>query len=365
MSELRFFDYDADALINEAVEIFDETLGESTGDADERRLVLMALMQVLISVGAKINVAGLNNLLRTATGEYLDAIGETALTPRIQAQPASVTMRFTLSVPRDVNTIIPAGVRVTPDGQLFFATAEALVIPAQTLNGDVIATCVVEGIEGNGYVSGSISTLVDPLPYIDTVGNIDMSIGGSAVESDDNYRERIRGASASYSTAGSKLSYEYWARSAHADIIDVEVNTPAPGEVELVVLTKDGTPSQQILDAVEEVCSGAEHRPLTDQVTVIAPELIPYDVTLTYYAPDNTLSVVREAVERPGGALDQYYAWQSAQLGRAINPNQLLVLLTGAGAVRVDLTLPAYTPITSRQVAHLRTATISSEALEV
>ncbi|MGJ4851434.1 baseplate J/gp47 family protein [Bacillota bacterium Meth-B3] len=363
MNELIFFDGDAQTMIDEAIGIFDSVLGETTGEADERRLVLMAVMQVLIAVGARVNLAGLRNLVDHADGAFLDAIGKTAFTKRLSARPATTTIRFSLSVIRAQNTVIPSGTRVTPDGELFFATDETIVITAGSMTGDSAATCVEDGVIGNGYAIGAISTLVDPIAYVASASNINASAGGSEAESDVSYRERIIMAPVSYSTAGSSMAYEYWARAAHADIIDVRAVSPAAGEMTVVVLVGGGTPSQQVLSAVTNAVSSSEHRPVTDRVTVTGPEMVPYNVELKYYAPAATLSVVRGAIEGPGGVLDQYYAWQGGALGRAINPDKLLALLVGAGAVKVEITSPVYTALTANQAATFGTAEITCEAL--
>ena len=363
MSDFRFFDADTETLIDESVITFEDALEETTNDADERRILLMAYLAVLSNVGGAVNAAGQRLLLRSAAGTDLDDIGETLLTRRLPALAATTRIEFVLSIERPQNTLIPTGRRVTPDGELFFATDMPLVIPAGALTGVVSAVCETQGIVGNGYMPGTMTTLVDLLPFVEAVSNIDKTSGGSEAEADDNYRERIRTAPVSFSTAGSVLSYEYWARSAHADIKDLYIYSPGPALVEIVVLIADDAPVEEVLDTVREACSDRTRRPLTDLVTVRAAELVDYDIRIKYYAPAATLSAVQAAVEGEGGAIDRYIAWQSAALGRAISPNQLLVYLTGVGAVRVDIDAPTYAALGADQVARLGALQVESAVL--
>ena len=363
MPDFRFFDADTETLIDESVAAFEESLEESTNEADERRILLMAYLAVLNNVGGAVNAAGQRLLLRSATGSDLDAIGETLLTRRLPALAATAQIEFTLSMERPQNTLIPKGCRATPDGELFFATDTPLMIPAGMLIGTVSATCEMSGIVGNGYMPGSITTLVDPVPFVDAVRNTLKTTGGSEAEADDNYRERIRTAPVSFSTAGSVLSYEYWARSAHAGIVDLYIHSPGPARVEIVALVADGVPEGEVLDAVLEACSDSTRRPLTDLVSVRAAEPVDYNIAIKYYAPASTLPAVQAAVEGEGGALARYIAWQSAELGRTISPNQLLVYLTGAGAVRVDIDAPTYAALAPDQVARLNAMQVESAIL--
>ena len=72
---------------------------------------------------------------------------------------------YTLSIKLDTATVIPAGTRATPDGDVVFATLQDLTIPAGQLSGDVAAECTQAGEIGNGFVPGQIKQAVDVFPY--------------------------------------------------------------------------------------------------------------------------------------------------------------------------------------------------------
>ncbi|MEM7295407.1 MAG: baseplate J/gp47 family protein [Pseudomonadota bacterium] len=72
------------------------------------------------------------------------------------------------------------------------------------------------------------------------------------LESDDRLRRRVQLAPEAITTCGSKGSYEFWGLAASPEVKDVEVTSPAEGEVHVTVLSTlgNGTPSQELLAAV-------------------------------------------------------------------------------------------------------------------
>jgi phage-related baseplate assembly protein len=362
MSEINFVETDSEAINDNLINQFEQFTGEVFYPGDERRQFLSNMVPVLVAIYNSINNTGRYNLLRYATGELLDALGERTDTPRLQAQNASVVIRFSLSTAQVINTVVPSGTRVTPDGKIYFATRDVLIIPAGSLNGNVDAVSLEAGSSYNGFAAGQINKLVDLVPYVSGVVNITTSAGGSDVESDDDgvnvwsgYRERIRQSPAKMSTAGPEDAYIYWAKTADQNISDISITSPAAGQVKITVLMTGGEiPSQTVLDKVLEKCSSKKVRPLTDQVITSAPGTITYTINLTYYiSQDKAAEVnsVRAAIENAGGAIEQYQAWQSGKLGRAVNPDSLKQLILNSGAFRVDIINPVYTSVDVDEVA--------------
>lgn len=74
---------------------------------------------------------------------------------------------------------------------------------------------------------------------LDHVG-ADNSVARLEGESDDAYRARIALRPESFSTAGPGGAYRFFALSAHANIKDVSINNPAPGVVQVAVLSTAG-----------------------------------------------------------------------------------------------------------------------------
>ncbi len=360
MSDINFVEVDSQDVANQLIKDFEAALGTTLYPGDERRIFLLQLLQVIIGLKSNINESAKQNLLRYASGNVLDAMGDFYNTPRLQAQKAKVTLRFSLSAAQANNIIIPAGTRVTPDGQLYFATTKVLVIPAGNTTGDVLAEATESGEKYNGFTAGQIKTIVDPVAYVASVINIDTSSGGSDVEDDDSYRERIRLAPESFSVAGPEGAYIYWAKTADVNIADISVTSSSPGVVDIVVLMKDGQlPTQNVLDAVMAAVDSKNRRPLTDNVQVSAPGVVSYNIDLTYYISSNRQAEeisLKNAIE---AAVNQYNVWQSEKLGRAINPDYLRQLMLNAGAYKIDVTSPTYTEIGRNEVAKVETVTVS------
>lgn len=363
MPDINFVIPDVGLILNDLIAQFEEAYGQTFYPGDERRIFLDQLAQVIAGLKLNINQSAKENLLRYASGDVLDAMGEFFNTPRLPARKAKVTLRFTLSSAQALPVTIPAGTRVTPDGLLYFATTQALSVPIGQTQGDVAAEAAEGGAGYNGFAPGQIKNLVDLIPYVASVSNTNTSQNGDDIETDANYRTRIQLAPESYSVAGPEGAYIYWAKSADVNISDVDVQSPSPGVVQVTVLMFGGLmPSGDVLDTVEAALASKERRPLTDNVQVAAPTEDSYNITLTYYISADRLAEeasIRTAIEGVGGTLDQYKSWQESKLGRAVNPDYLKQLMLNAGACRADIAAPVYIAIDRDHVAKAGTTTMN------
>lgn len=113
--------------------------------------------------------------------------------------------------------------------------------------------------------------------------------------------------------------------------------------VSIYALMNDGTIASGTIKAlIAAACNAENVRPLTDEVSVEDPAEVTYNINLTYYVSrdtDENLSTIQAAV---GEAVNKYVKWQSAKLGRDINPSKLYSFLMEAGVKRITLTSPAY-----------------------
>lgn len=349
----------------EIIAKYEQTSGRILAKGDPVRLFLEAIAAVIAQQRVIIDFSAKQNLLAYSTGTYLDHLGDRQGVVRLPEQPAMATVRFSLPIAQTFAVSIHRGTRVTPGDGLFFATQEALEITPGATYVDAVVTCTQSGSIGNGFAIGQISKLVDPLPYISKVENTTASTGGVDEESDDNFRLRIRQAMERYSVAGPRLAYDFWARTAHQEIIDVSVRSPAAGQVEIRPLMEGGElPSSEILDAVLKICSADDVRPLTDRVSVLAPERVAYSIDITYFIDRIeaiSISAIQAQVET---AVGEYIAWQKAKLGRDINPSALIKRVMDAGAKRVSVTSPVYTALESWQIAQEDSVTVNYGGLE-
>jgi phage-related baseplate assembly protein len=361
LNEVQFAEKDPAKIENQIITLIESFLSEEgetpvkLARADLRRLLALGFIAGLVHQRSNIDFAGKMNLLAYATGDYLDHIGFMLGVYRLEATAAATTLRFELSEALAQAYIIPEGTRATPDGKQYFATEKVAEVPAGESYIDVPARCLMAGYVGNGWLEGQINRPVDRLAWIKEVHNITPSSGGTDIESDENFRERIQIAPESFSVAGPRGAYESWARSAHQGVVDVAVLGPPdtePGNVEIYPLMENGEiPSQEILDAVYAVCNAEDIRPMTDYVHVLPPVPVSYDLTLTWWIDRSRATQVTAIQQAVSEAVQAWIKWQRSALGRDINPSELNHRLVAAGAKRAEITSPAFTVLTGSQVA--------------
>lgn len=377
LPEITFAGKDAEDILSDLIARYEEATGERVYPGDPVRLFLDTVAYELAYQRNLIDYAGKMNLLAYATGDYLDHLGAFMGVYRLAAAAAACTVRFSLSEPLAFAVLIPAGTRVTNGGDIYFATGETAQIASGESYADVACTCTSTGTGGNGFIAGQISTLVDPVAYIKSVANIDVSSGGSDVEGDDNLRERIQLAPEAFSVAGSAGAYKFWARSAHQDIVDVAVlgpNSPesdsgehpvAPGEVHVFPLMRGGQlPSETILALVGEALSEETVRPLTDNVSVLTPEIKSYNLNVTYYIDREDVTFATEIQSQAERAAAEWVLWQKERLGRDINVDELTHRMKAVGVKRLNIAQPVFTKVGSFAVAVCGENTVTFGGLE-
>lgn len=332
---------------------YERLTGVTLQPADPVRLFLESLAYTLSVQNSLIDLAGKQNLLAYARGAHLDHLGVLMGVTRIPAQPARVMLRFSVPEALDFIVPIPAGTRAaTRDGTIIFATAAATEIPAGELAADAAAFCTMPGAAATGLVPGQIAELLDRLPWVSGVSNISVSSDGADMEDDERLRDRIRLAPESFTVAGSSGAYEARVLAVSADIQAVTVTTPSPGVVDIrFVLTGGELPDEAMCEVVREALHAEDVRPLTDLVQVGAPDVVEYAVTGRWYLRRSDAALLTSVTATVERALEEYRLWQRSQPGRDINPTRLISLLEQAGAKRVELDSPAFTPLSATQIA--------------
>lgn len=353
MSEITFAEIDP-AEIEASVLTTYEGIAEVTlYPGDPVRLFLESLAYLIALQNNLINLAGRQNLLAYAEGQHLDEIGKMVGTSRLAKAYAKHTQRFRLREPLPFDVSVPGGTRVTTaDNGMVFATQKTLVIKAGDLSADTVAMAVEDGEKGNGFLPGQISRLVDPLPYVSETINTTTSSGGADVETDARYRERIQLAPESFTCAGPEGAYRYHALRAHQDIAEAAIWTPKPGTVEVILVATGGElPSDEMLAAARDRLSASDVRPLTDTVTVRGPELVSYEIDVEWDLSRRDAALSASIQSAVADAVERYRVWQRSAAGRDINPTRLISLMQQAGARRVRVVQPEFTPLTGRQLA--------------
>lgn len=336
LAPVNFLETDAETIRSQIITGFEQASGDTLAAGDPRRLFLLSIADVIIQQRTAINLAAQQNLLSYAQGGYLDALGQLLAVERMAESKAVTTIEFTLSQALGSVYTIPAGTQVT-NGVVTFETDEDLLIPIGETTGEVSASCTVAGPVGNDYLAGQISTIVTPMTFVSGAQNTTITMGGADAESDPDFADRIRLAPNSFSVAGPEKAYVYHAKSVSPAIIDVKVDSPTPGEVDVYVLLTDGTlPTEDTLEQIEEHLSDENIRPLTDYVVVKAPTASNYEIELHYWINQEDSSKAAQIQADVEAAVEQYRLWQQTKIGRDITPGKLLQLVFAAGASRVD-----------------------------
>ena len=169
--------------------------------------------------------------------------------------------------------------------------------------------------------------------------NVSVPPVAAVMESDDALRLRVPAAFEGLSVAGPTAAYEFHARSADGRVADASATSPAPAEVVLTVLSREGngTAENDLLAEVEKALNSESVRPVADRLTVRSAEIIPYRVEATIFLyPGPETEPVMAAAK---ASLQKYIASQT-RLGRDIRRSALYAALHVEGVQRVELASP-------------------------
>jgi len=335
----EFVHEDAAQILAEMKADLELRTNRSFAPADVEMLIINGFAYREMLIRGNMNDTARQNLVDFARGPMLDYLGALVGVTRLPASGALCTLQYSI-VAGHTGVIIPAGNRVQSiDGKVIFTTTQEVAVLADILTANVPAAASPAGKIGNGYAIGTIAVILDPLAFVTGVSNTAITEGGSDEESDEEMRERIKLAPASFSVAGPTGAYKFFAKSASPSIVDVAVTSPTPGEVNIYPLLQDGEiPGSGILDAVNAICNDEKVRPLTDTVNVLAPTAVNYtiEVQLTKL-PDADTAEIEEAVT---DALEAYKADRINRLGVDVVINQLIALCMVPGVYDVTVVSP-------------------------
>ena len=342
-------DNDPAAIVAEMIAEYKEKTGKTLTDADVDRLIIdvMAYRESLLR--SKIQYGFEQNLIAYADYPAIDAIGEQKGIPRLEASASGCRQRFYLKEPLAFAVMVSAGTAIKVEGAEYaFETTENLIIPAGSEYGDVHVICSVAGTLSNNIEAGAINKITRPVSFIDRTENITATSGGSDRESTQHYRQRLLEAPGEFSVAGPIQAYRYFALSAHADIIDVDPQSPEPSVVNVYVLTSSGTASEEILPRVETALSADDVRPIGDEVNVFSAVAVEFSITETLTVlPETDADAVKTA---PETALNELFLTWKQKLGQDILPDAVIETLRSVqGVHKVGLSPCEYVKMQSHQ----------------
>ena len=341
--EVKIVDDDLAQSLAAMIADYEQRAGKVLQPAHIERLLINTFAYREHLLRQQVNEAYRQQHPRFATGLMLDLCGDDVSTPRLQAQPALTTLRFTAVLSGLEQIAVPKGTRVNA-GQTGFVTTEAALLTAAQSSAEVAAECTESGSVGNGWSVGQINSPAERLhPTIDVaVSNTTVSAGGVDIEGDEAYRERVLLAPESFSVAGPVGAYQYWARQASPAVVDVHVandtdggGQPIGGRVAVTVLAKDGLPNAELIGKIQAALSAEKRRPLCDTVVVKAPTAVDYtlDAELTLF----TGTDARTAKAAAEQAWAVYEAARRSRLGLDIVPLDIMSALKVGGVYNVVL----------------------------
>ena len=330
----EILDANAEELRQQMQEKFEELSGRQISKYSPEGLIFASVAYLIAMREENYNDNLKQNYLKYARDYRLDLLGDRYGDRglRLEEQYAKATFRFSIISTKQKKIVIPKGSLIRYN-DLYFETNEEY------------------SIAENNIPVGHINTMVDLYPYFSKVENITISNGGTDLEEDEVYRERLRLVPDSFSVAGSEGAYVFWTLSTSPEIVDVTVRSPKPCEVDIYVLTKDGVPSEELRSQVLKVVNSDEIRPLTDKVTIKSPDVIDYKVEFDYYinkADEMNINSIKAKVQT---AVNEYIEWQKSKLGRDIIPDELIKRLKLAGVKRTVITSPTYKKLEPHQFA--------------
>lgn len=188
-----------------------------------------------------------------AWGEWLDIYGKMEKVIR----KAAVKATGTVSIKAVAGTVIPVGTVFCTEGSAEAASIEyestEEIVVGEDGSAEVQVAAVVEGVNGN-TAPGTVVLQKQINKSIISVTNMKPILGGTDIESDDEYRERIdeKVKETDISYVGNDSDYVRWAKEVPGvDSAVTEGTWDGPGTVKVVVAGKSGAPvSEEIIEDV-------------------------------------------------------------------------------------------------------------------
>ena len=115
--DISYVETDTETIVNTLIQGYEKIAGRTLYPADPARLFILWVADIIVQERVNIDFSAKQNIPRYAEGEYLDSLAELFKgAERLEPEKARTTLQYTLSIPLEVATTIPAGTRATPDG---------------------------------------------------------------------------------------------------------------------------------------------------------------------------------------------------------------------------------------------------------
>lgn len=347
-----------ESIQDEMIADYEQRYKELTGEeitlypADEDRIKLMVIAGMYYQMCVIMNENYKMNFLPYMYGDRLKNWAANFGFTDDGVKKASVKLRFFASKVQETAVGIPEGTRATAGDNVLFATDEYAEIAPGEEYADVSATCTQDGDVGNDYRVGQIATLVDPVNMVSGVSNVCISDGGHDAYTDDELKELILSFPSTYSTAGPEEEYVQLIKDYSDRIVSVRKIAADDAIVKMCIMCEDGEiPDKEYCEQVLEYIESLKRTPDTDKVEIVAPEVVEYELNITYYISESKKDIAESIGKGVEEAAASFARFTQGNIGYDINPDILTSYANAAGARRLVIETPKYTTIEENQIA--------------
>ena len=264
--------------------------------------------------------------LQSASGKYLDSNwGYVYGIQRNQAAKASGNFTFSGTD----STTIPANTIINGSGGQYKTSADGEIASGFV----TIEAVALAGGESYNAIAGITYQLDQAISGVDSVVGGEFS-GGADLESDDDYRARLKERTSRTPRGGTAADFEFWAKEvdgvSHAWAYG---NEQGAGTVVLRFLFDDEIPTQEVIDRVYDHIDSK--RNITCEVFVVAPVEKLINIEISNLSPDT--ASVKATVE---AELKDFFI-RNGEPNSTIHLSQLYEAISGAdGEISHKITSP-------------------------
>lgn len=342
MDDFRVFkEFNGKSILKEALKYHLELTGTQVDVCSEEYYIYSTAAYMIELLATAMEDEARQNFIRFAKGNRLDLKGEFygQRGHRLSNNLAKTTIRCTTSIAAPHDIVIARGTRFI-SGNYIFQTTEDYVIQKGNKSIDVIATIDTPGAIELG--KGVITDIVDKYEYYESCTNITPVTGGRDAEYDYEYKERLKMIPESFTTAGSRRSYEYWTKQASVLVTDVYVDTPKPNYIDIYTLNKHKLLSEEEKEKVQQFLTESDKKALNDQVTMKDPKINNFTLNIDYWVYENGKNNKTSLELKLKQALQEYT--DKYILGQGINTQDYIEIAKNIdGVKRIKVITPADT----------------------
>ncbi len=302
------------------------------------------------------------NFIRYAKGVRLDIKGELygERGKRLTSNYSRTTIRCNISIPAPSDIVVAKGTRFINGNYIFYTTEDYTITKTQKFV-DVIAVIDTPGeIE---FPVGSINEIVDKYSFYESCTNITPVTGGREEEWDYEYRERLKLIPESFTTAGSRRSYEYWIKKASPLVTDVYIDTPRPNYIDIYLLNNQKLLQSEEKEKIKKFLEEEDKKALNDQITLKDPEINNFSIDLDYWVYENSKNNKTQVENKIKTSLEKLV--KNYMLGDSINIQDFIEIAKKIdGVKKINVKTPTNTEGNPKKVNVCTNITLNYKGAE-